>query len=152
MNQKPILGSLNFLIAQTCKAHRGVADRLLADIGLHIGQEMILAHLWRKDGLIQSELVGQLGVQPATVTKMLNRMAQSGLVERRKDSQDQRISRVYLTNQGQAIKKEVEQVWAQLEQYTIQSLNPEDQILLRRLLMQIRDNLYQSEKLSKNTG
>jgi DNA-binding MarR family transcriptional regulator len=114
---------------------------MLTEIGLHPGQEMILFRLWEADGLTQSELVEQLCVQPATVTKMLNRMVKNGLVERRGDPQDQRISRVYLTDQGRELQKSIEDAWDKLEQYTVATLSLEERVLLRRLLLQVQDNL-----------
>lgn len=141
MAETAISESIGYLIAQTCKSHRSLAEKLLIDVGLHVGQEMILCQLWREDGLTQSELAEQLCVQPATVTKMLNRMMDSGLIERQKDAYDQRISRVYLTEQGHTLQKKVEDVWEQLEQYTIASFSLEEKVLLRRLLMQVRENL-----------
>jgi DNA-binding MarR family transcriptional regulator len=141
MTQKSVPETISYLLKQTCRAHRNTAHKLLAEIGLHAGQEMILYRLWQTDGLTQSELVEQLCVQPATVTKMLNRMVKNGLVERRRDLQDQRVSRVYLTNQGRELQKSLESVWDKLEQYTVATLSLEERVLLRRLLMQVQDNL-----------
>ena len=68
-------------------------------------------------------------------------MVKNGLVERRGDPQDQRISRVYLTDQGRELQRSIEGVWDKLEQYTVATLNLEERLLLRRLLMQVQDNL-----------
>ena len=81
MTQKLVPETISYLLKQTCRAHRNTAHKLLAEIGLHPGQEMILFRLWQADGLTQSELVEKLCVQPATVTKMLNRMVKNGLVD-----------------------------------------------------------------------
>src|SRR5215510_10922216 len=90
--------SLGYLVAQICKAHRNRAQALLqAQVSLHVGQEMLLLHLWQSDGITQSELAEDICVQPATLTRSLDRLTQMGLVERRVDAQDQRVSRVYLT-------------------------------------------------------
>ena len=141
MTQKSVSETISYLLKQTCRAHRNTAHKMLTEIGLHPGQEMILFRLWEADGLTQSELVEQLCVQPATVTKMLNRMVKNGLVERRGDPQDQRISRVYLTDQGRELQKSIEDAWDKLEQYTVATLSLEERVLLRRLLMQVQDNL-----------
>jgi len=141
MAQKPIPETIGFLLAQTCKAHRSMADRLLGEVGLHAGQEMILLRLWREDGLMQSDLADRLCVQAATVTKMIHRLAEAGLVERRGDSEDQRISHVYLTEKGRALQPPVEEIWGCFEQTSFASLTLEEKILLRRLLMQVLDNL-----------
>lgn len=135
--------SISYLLAHICKAHRGYANELLHQIGLHVGQEMILLQLWQEDGLPQSQLAHQLRVQLPTVTKMLGRMEKAGLVKRQVDGQDCRISRVYLTDQGKAIQQPVEEIWNRLEQCLSATLSLDEQRLLRRLLAQVYDNLKQ---------
>lgn len=141
MTEKLLSDSLVYLMVQTCKAQRALAEKLWSDIGLHVGQDMILRQLWADDGLTQSELADRLCIQPATTTKMLQRMEQTQLIQRQNDPQDQRISRVYLTEQGRALLKPYEEVKNRLEQYVTEGLSLEERVLLRRLLMQVRDNL-----------
>lgn len=139
--KKPIPETISYLLAQVCKAHRGKGQELLSGLDLHLGQEMLLIHLWPKDGLTQSELADELCISPATITKTLDRMSKAGLVERRTDSEDQRVSRVYLTNQGKLLQEPVEEVWHELEAQSLVNLTQEEQILLRRLLLQVHENL-----------
>ena len=141
MPNKLISETLGYLLAQTCKAHRGAAVKLLTELGLYAGQETILGRLWQQDGLTQTELTGQLCVQAATVTKMLNRMVKAGLVERRGDPDDQRVSRVYLTERGRDLQQPVQDVWRQLDETAFASMTPEERMLFRRLLMQVQANL-----------
>lgn len=141
MSEKPTADSIGYLLVQTCKAHRGLAEKLWSEIGLHVGQDMILRQLWPAEGLTQSDLAERLCIQAPTVTKMLQRMEQTDLIERRSDPDDQRVSRVYLTDQGRALLEPYEEVWAKLEQYVVDGLSVEERALLRRLLMQVRDNL-----------
>jgi len=68
-------------------------------------------------------------------------MSKAGLVERRTDSEDQRVSRVYLTNEGHSLQEPVEGVWHELEAQCLANLTLEEQILLRRLLLQVYENL-----------
>jgi DNA-binding MarR family transcriptional regulator len=91
--------------------------------------------------MAHSELAEQLNVQPATITNMLQSMEKAGLVERRHDAEDQRVSRVYLTNAGRDIQDAVEEVWNELEEQTFAGLSSEECALLHRLLLRIRENL-----------
>jgi DNA-binding MarR family transcriptional regulator len=140
VTEKPTSDSISYLLVQTCKAHRALAEKLWSEIGLHVGQDMILRQLWPAEGCTQSELADRLCIQPATVTKMLQRMEQTKLIERRGDPEDQRVSRVYLTDQGRELFQPHEEVWAKLEDYLVEGLSLEERVLLRRLLMHIRDN------------
>jgi DNA-binding MarR family transcriptional regulator len=92
---------------------------------------------------MHTELARRLQVQPATITKMLQRMEKAGFVERRPDPDDQRVSRVYLTGEGRAVRAGVQQVWHQLEEEAFAGFTPDERLLLRRFFVQIRENLKQ---------
>jgi DNA-binding MarR family transcriptional regulator len=141
MAEKSKSDSISYLLVQTCKAHRALAEKLWSEIGLHVGQDMILRQLWPAEGCTQSELADRLCIQPATVTKMLQRMEQTNLIERRGDPEDQRVSRVYLTEQSRALLQPYEEAWAKLEQSLIEGLSLEERVLLLRLLRQLHENL-----------
>ena len=141
MNYKPEYESINFLLNMICRAQRGKMSEALTEIGLYAGQEMFLWHLWRQDGLTQSQMVERMCVQPPTVSKMLDRLERTGLVERRPDSEDSRISRVYLTEQGHRSQRAVRDIWTDLEQRIVAGLNVEERIVLRRLLLHVHENL-----------
>lgn len=141
MATKPMSESIGYLMVQVSRAHRKLVETLLAEQGLHIGQEILLMHLWNQDGLIQSELASLMQVEAPTLTKMLHRMERTELLERRRDSEDARSYRVYLTQKGQALKEPVTEIWNIVEQKIITDLSLEEQLLHRRLLLQIRHNL-----------
>ena len=96
--------TLDFLLAQNCHLHHTRAHHLFETLGLYRGQPPVLFELWEQEGLTQKELAVRLGVTPATITKMLQRMEKAGFIQRKQDSGDQRISRVYLTEAGCLIK------------------------------------------------
>ena len=135
------LESIDFILANICHLHRSRAHQLLEDLGLYQGQPPVLRELWRQEGLTQSELAVRLKITPATITKMLQRMEKAGFIQRRADQEDQRISRVYLTEAGRAVQAEVEAVFKTLEAETFANLTVEEHLLLRRLLLQLRENL-----------
>jgi DNA-binding MarR family transcriptional regulator len=129
------------LLVQVCRAHRNKAGELLAAHDLHPGQEFLLYNLWSSDGLTQSELAERLCVQPATLTRMVDRMEKGGWVLRRPDNDDQRVSRIYLTEAGRALEGPICGVWSRLEVATAANMTVEERLLLNRLLMQVLDNL-----------
>ena len=111
VRKHPVKESTGFALAKVCKAHRGNVGGLLAEHGLHVGQEMVLVELWESDGLRGGELAARLGVEPPTVTKMLRRLEDCGLVERRPDPSDARSFRVYLTDRGRDLEGPVAGCW-----------------------------------------
>ena len=132
---------IGFQLLQVHKAHRSRAEAALNKLGLHTGQEMLLLQLWIEEGLPQSQLAACMGVEPPTATKMLQRMEHAGLIERRPDPEDARVSRVYLTERGHALEQPVLDVWKQLETLTVAGFSATELALLHRLLMQVSENL-----------
>jgi MarR family transcriptional regulator, organic hydroperoxide resistance regulator len=141
MADKSMQETMAYLMMQVSRAHRHKVSTALAEFGLHIGQEILLTYLWEKDGLVQSELAELMMVEPPTLTKMLNRMQQVGLLERCRDCEDGRAYRVYLTDKGRELQEPVTQAWNNVNKQILQDLTLEEQLLFRRLLLQIRDNL-----------
>jgi DNA-binding MarR family transcriptional regulator len=125
------------LLVRCARGHRARVGRALADLGVSAGQELVLAELWREDGLTQSELAGRLGIEPPTMTKVLARMTRSDLVDRLRDPGDARISRVHLTRRGAELRAAVEQRCADAEQLTFERLSPRDVRTLRALLAKL---------------
>jgi len=146
MPQQPKPESLDFLLVQICRLHHARAHTLLEELGLYRGQPPVLFALWEQEGLTHSELAARLHVKPATITKMINRMEKTGFVQRRSDPEDQRVSRVYLTDAGRAIQNEVERVWRTLLEETFVGFSLEECVLLRRFFLQMRENLLQVTK------
>ncbi|MDW8802156.1 MarR family transcriptional regulator [Clostridium sp. A1-XYC3] len=133
--------SLYMIFLEIIKLHYHRTHLLLDKVGVYPGQPPMLYALHRKNGQSQRELAEKLKIKPATITVMLSRMEKAGLVERKQDPDDQRISRVYLTDQGQEVWREVSEVVKIINNDCFNNFTSEEQILLRRLLMQVRDNL-----------
>ncbi|MFZ5918943.1 MAG: MarR family winged helix-turn-helix transcriptional regulator [Chloroflexota bacterium] len=132
---------LDSLFAQICRLKHARIHTLLETLGLYRGQPSVLQALWEQEGLMHTELARRLQVQPATITKMLQRMEKAGFIERRPDPGDQRVSRVYLTDAGRAVRADVQQVWRQLEEEAFAGFTLKERDLVRRFFLQMRDNL-----------
>ncbi len=129
------------LLVQICKAQRSLGEAEFNKLGLHVGQELVLLRLIDEENMGQSDLVTHLCVEPPTVTKMLQRMEKTGLVERRQDDQDGRASRVNITAQGRALQQPILHVWDDLEKRMLANMTVAEQALFRRLLIQVLANL-----------
>jgi DNA-binding MarR family transcriptional regulator len=134
-------GDLNVKLMRVARAHRTVAASLLSQVGLHPGQEALLMELWDHDGRTQADLAESLGVEPPTVTKMLQRMEHGDLVDRRPDATDRRAIRVYLTPKGRRLRGKVDKLWSELESRTLDGLSDRQQSSLRSLLNTLEGNL-----------
>jgi len=72
------------------------ADQRARQFGISRAQWAVLIRIDRNEGLKQSELADMLDLQPITLTRLLDRLADNGLIERRADPNDRRANRLYL--------------------------------------------------------
>jgi DNA-binding MarR family transcriptional regulator len=129
------------LLAQVGQAFRSLTDSFMDQVDMHRAQGILLCRLFEKDGMTQSEIADQLAVQGATVTNMLQRMEETGLVIRRRDSEDNRLVRVYLTDAGRDKERAINQQFANLEEVIFAGISQQDRVVLRRLLQQLLANM-----------
>jgi MarR family transcriptional regulator for hemolysin len=76
---------------------RTYADQKAAQFGITRAQWVVLARVDRSEGLKQSELAEVLDLQPISLTRLLDKLCESGLIERRADPIDRRAKRLFLT-------------------------------------------------------
>jgi MarR family transcriptional regulator, organic hydroperoxide resistance regulator len=113
-----------------------VGDRL-GPLGLHPGQERLLAVLWEQEGVSQSQLVDRLAVQPPTVTTALQRLERGGFLRREADPDNRRVSRVYLTDRGRSVEAPVREIFAEAETRFLTGLSATEREELVALLDRI---------------
>jgi MarR family transcriptional regulator for hemolysin len=86
-----------FILNDVARLLRTYADHRAAQYGMTRAQWAVLVRLDRAEGLNQSELAEMLDLQPITLTRLLDKLADSGLIERRPDPDDRRAKRLFLT-------------------------------------------------------
>ena len=86
-----------FSLNDVARMLRTYADYKAAHFGITRAQWAVLARLDRFEGLKQSELAEMLDLQPITLTRLLDRLSECGLIERRSDPNDRRAKRLFLT-------------------------------------------------------
>ncbi|MDF2937296.1 MAG: putative transcriptional regulator [Paenibacillaceae bacterium] len=128
------------------KLHHQTVSSYLSGRGVYPGQPPLLRALSERDGQIQKELAEQMGITPATLNVMIARMEKSGLLERKADEADQRVSRVYLTEQGRQAHQEVRNMIDLMEKTCFMHFIPEEKMIFRRLLLQMYENLKEAER------
>lgn len=115
-------GPLSYAIFELARTHRGHAAAMLRKMDLHPGQELLLMHLFDRDGQTQSELLERVGVDHSTVSKALRRMQDAGLLVREPAAHDRRVMVVHLTDKGRALREPVAAMWRDLEEISTQHL------------------------------
>jgi DNA-binding MarR family transcriptional regulator len=124
------------------RLHARLIGRLVdVDEGVHPGQFFCLRVVSAHDGISQRELADELHVAPPSISRMLQNMERAGLVERRDDERDQRVTRVFLTEHGRALDEKFRGVAARYVKDTIGRLSEVDRRELIRLLQAFAETL-----------
>ncbi|WP_433605614.1 MarR family winged helix-turn-helix transcriptional regulator [Dactylosporangium sp. CA-139114] len=122
------------LLTETSKKLREVGSAVLYPFGVRLGQNLLLEELWKQDGLTPGEIADRLRIAGPTAVRMAQRMEARGILERRRDSHDGRLVRVYLTAYGRRLRKPMDRAFADLDTHAVAALSPADRDELARLL------------------
>jgi DNA-binding MarR family transcriptional regulator len=131
------------------KAHFTKIHLLLNKIDLYPGQHKLLFFLKENDGLSQKDLSKKLNITPATVNVMVRRMEKQNILERRKDQNDQRIIRVFLTKKGYDLISKSQEAIKTIENEMFEGFSLEEKLLLKRFFNHIEENLTRREENDK---
>lgn len=113
----------------------------LNDTSLSLGQPKILDYLKEHDGSNQKNIAEGCHIEQPTLTVLLNRMEQSGLIERRKQDNDRRTLYVYLTSQGRKYQNRVEEEFEKIEAIAFEGLSEEEKAMLMKGFRHVYKNL-----------
>jgi MarR family transcriptional regulator, organic hydroperoxide resistance regulator len=136
-------GPVAHALFRVTRVNKTMIGAELRRLGLANGQELLLLHLWERDGCTQSDLVGRLGIDPSTVTKMLQRLERDGWVRRCHSEQDARSVLVHLTPAGRDLEARVTALWTDLENATVAPLSAQERAALLGLLRKVERGLHE---------
>jgi MarR family transcriptional regulator for hemolysin len=92
-----------FLVNDVARLLKTYADQRARRFGMTRAQWAVLVRVQRSEGLKQNELAGLLDLQPITLTRLIDRLCDNGLIERRNDPNDRRAKRLFLTPAAQPV-------------------------------------------------
>lgn len=125
---------LIFVLAKAHQHVNGLARERLAPFGVTPAQYALLRTLWEHDGQSGAALCAQLRLDSASVTGLIDRLVQLGLVERRPDPADRRVSLVVLTSRGCELQEPLQASIAALNAELDATLSPANGLQLREQL------------------
>jgi len=141
-----------FSVAETAQALRREFDRRATTLGVTRAQWRVLARLARQDGLRQVALAEALDVEPITLCRMIDRLSEAGLVERRRDDEDRRAWRIHLTPKAGPI---IESLRALAETFLDDALGgvpAEEQTRVLNALARVRANIARSGSATRRAS
>ncbi|MDO4337188.1 MAG: MarR family transcriptional regulator [Eubacteriales bacterium] len=129
------------LLMEINRLYMGKCFHQMVELGIYPGQIPVLGCLMHKDGLSQRELAKKLHIKPPTVNVTVQRLEKIGILCRRQDEKDQRVTRVYMTEKGHAIvEKAMEQVMEN-EKILFANFSETELCLMRRFFQQMLENI-----------
>lgn len=126
------------LYAATNAITRAYRSRL-NEVGLTYPQYLVMMVLWQTDGVPVKTLAQQLQLDSATVTPLLKRLEAAGFVRRQRSSEDERVVRIHLSDQGRHLQPRVAEMQKAVACQT--GLTESEFIELRSSLHQLADTM-----------
>jgi MarR family transcriptional regulator, transcriptional regulator for hemolysin len=139
-------------IVDVARMLRTYADQRARQFGISRAQWTVLMRLDRSEGLNQSELAEILDLQPISLTRLLDRLAGNGLIERRPDPNDRRANRLYLTPAARPLLKQLTSLGEDVMQIVLQNVDESAQEQLLRNLDTMKNNLRAAINRGGNMG
>jgi MarR family transcriptional regulator for hemolysin len=137
----PIKREIAFMIKDVSRMMGTYADQQGRVLGISRAQWTVLVRLERTEGLKQSELAEILDLQPISLTRLLDRLDENGLIERRADPNDRRVNRLYLKPAARPLLDQLATLSESLMGTVLEGIEPESMERMLRDLGRIKDNL-----------
>lgn len=145
--------SFGFLLSDTARLVRRRFDERARRHGATRAQWKALLGISRHEGINQGGLADLLEVEPITLCRMIDRMADAGLVERRRDPNDRRAWQLYLTDKAHPIIEELHGTAAELMVQALRGIPPHLLEETTSTLNRIRENLLDpTDSLPQRSG
>ena len=133
--------NLGFLISDVGRLLRRRFDADASTLGVTRAQWRVLLSLSREEGIKQASLAERLEVEPISLCRMVDRLAEASLVERRRDPNDRRAWLIYLKEPARPLIDQLRDVGAGVSAAATGNLSADEIEQLGHLLNKVRDGL-----------
>jgi DNA-binding MarR family transcriptional regulator len=139
-------------MAETSRMIRRLFDRRASGMGVTSAQWRALAWLGHEPGLKQVELAERLDVEPITACRIIDRLEESGLVERQRDPDDRRAWRLMLTDKARPIFERLSLLAEGMADEVFSGFGEAEIELMRIKLARIRENVSRAEEAQRKSA
>jgi MarR family transcriptional regulator, transcriptional regulator for hemolysin len=130
-----------FQLSDVARFMRTHIDQRAREHGMTRAQWAVLTRLQRREGMTQAEMAEALEVQPITALRLLDRLCEQQLVERRPHPRDRRANCLYLTPKGHAILRQLVPLSEEIVAEVLTSMDDAEVGDLLRQVLRIKDNI-----------
>ncbi len=137
--------NFGFLIHDVARLLRKNFSRRVQSVGLTQEQCRVIVHLSRCEGIQQVDLAELLEIKPITLARLLDKLQESGLIERRVNPDDRRAFRLYLTRAAHALLKKILAIGAATRSDAYRHISASDLQMTFSVLSRLKANLADAE-------
>jgi DNA-binding MarR family transcriptional regulator len=141
--------TMPFEISETAHAMRKAFDRRAVGLGVTRAQWKVLFRLTRQPGLRQIELADMLDIEPITLSRIIDRLEEAGVVERMADPADRRAWRLHVTTKAQPLVEKLRAVADEMISEVFAGIDPKEIEIARQVLARARENASRSAPISR---
>jgi MarR family transcriptional regulator for hemolysin len=141
MTQSSLDRSFGFLLHDIARLVRKRYEQRARPLGLTRAQWQVLAYLQRHEGINQSGLAELLEIEPMTIARLIDRMEEAELVERRADPTDRRARRLFLTKRARPMLERGRALGDEVRAEAFAGLDGAERERLIDMLLHVRGNL-----------
>lgn len=132
---------IGFYVSDIGRLMRKRFDVAAKELGVTGSQWRVLFMLHRTPGINQGQIAERLEVEPITTCRMIDRLEQAGLVERRRDPSDRRAWQIFLTDEADPLLSQLGFVAEDMRAQSLQGFAPDEVEQLQSMLDRLRNNL-----------
>jgi MarR family transcriptional regulator for hemolysin len=130
-----------FQLTDVARMMRTYIDQRAREHGMTRAQWGVLLRLERQEGMTQAEMAESLEIQPISLVRLVDRLCEHGLIERRPHPRDRRANRLYLTDKGHTTLVRLAPLGKAVTSEVLASLSEADAAALLRKLLLIKTNI-----------
>jgi MarR family transcriptional regulator, transcriptional regulator for hemolysin len=138
--------TFGFLIHDVARLMRKNFNRRVQSFGLTQEQCRVILHLSRHEGIQQVDLAEVLEIKPITLARLLDKLQENGLIERRRNPDDRRAFRLYLTREAHSVLKKILDIGATTRADANRRISASDLEVLFSVLSRLKANLINAEE------
>ena len=141
MLREDLSRNFGFLLNDVARLMRTAYDRRIRKLGLTRAQWWVLTHLYRSNGVTQTELAETLEIEKPTLGRLLDRLEAKGWVRREHDASDRRVWRVHLTEEVEPALRMMRKIAAELRRDALTGISAAERERFVDTLLAIKENL-----------
>lgn len=141
MLREDLSRNFGFLLNDVARLMRTAYDRRIRKLGLTRAQWWVLTHLYRSNGVSQTELAETLEIEKPTLGRLLDRLEAKGWVRREHDASDRRVWRVHLTDEVEPALRTMRKIAAELRRDALTGISADERERFVDTLLAIKENL-----------